>query len=72
MIRLTVQALFGGGRVIVPDDWPVDLQVVAFIGGVGDARPPAAVDPANPTLVIDGFAAMGGFGVVSTKPELDA
>jgi hypothetical protein len=70
--RLTVRTLFGGGRVIVPEDWPVELDVIAILGGIGDARPPDAVDPDAPTLVIDGFAAMGGFGIISTKPELDA
>ena len=36
--RLTVQVLLGGGQLIVPDDWHVDLQVTSILGGVGDAR----------------------------------
>lgn len=70
--HLTVRVLFGGGRLIVPEDWDVRLDVTGILGGVGDARESAEAERRGPSLIVDGFAAMGGFGIVSTKPELDA
>ncbi len=63
--------LFGGGRVIVPDEWQVDLDVTAILGGAGDIRPLRARATDAPRLVIEGFAAMGGLTVVSMTPELE-
>ena len=36
--RLTIRAIFGGGLLVVPDDWQVDLKVIGIMGGVGDSR----------------------------------
>ena len=36
--RLTIRAIFGGGLLVVPDDWQVDLKVIGIMGGVGDTR----------------------------------
>ena len=69
--RLTVRAIFGGGRVIVPEDWAVDLDVVGIFGGVGDTRPVVDERGGGPRLSIVGFALFGGFGIVSSKDEQD-
>lgn len=66
---LTVRAIFGGGRVIVPDDWVVDIRIGSIAGGAGDARPPRVRPPDAPLLVIDGFALFGGVGIDSVKAE---
>jgi predicted membrane protein len=67
--RLTVRAIFGGGRIVVPADWAVDLDVVAIFGGVGDTRPTVEVREGAPRLAIDGFALFGGYGIVATTDE---
>ncbi|MFI5225885.1 MAG: hypothetical protein ACHQ3P_04340 [Candidatus Limnocylindrales bacterium] len=67
--RLTVRAIFGGGRIIVPEDWAVDLDVVGIFGGVGDTRPVVDERGGGPRLSIVGFALFGGFGIVSSKVE---
>jgi hypothetical protein len=62
---LTTRTFFGGGELIVPDDWRVETRVVG-IGGAGDARP--AMDrPADaPTLRLEGIAMFGGWGIVGS------
>ena len=70
--HLTIRVLFGGGRLIVPEDWDVRLDVTGILGGVGDSRESTEAERRGPSLIVDGFAALGGFGIVSTKPELDA
>ena len=69
--RLTVRLLFGGGRLLVPDEWEVDLETMAILGGVTDTRE-ARIRPTDaPRLIVDGFAAFGGLAVFSTKPEAE-
>ena len=74
---LTVRAIFGGGLLVVPDDWQVDLKRHRDHGRrrrrAGHARRPADA----PSLIVDGFALFGGFAVMSSNPrsrpsELDA
>lgn len=69
---LTVRTLFGGGRVLVPETWNVDLQVKAVFGGSVDVRPAFDRPPDAPTLAIGGFAVFGGFAVMSANPEIEA
>lgn len=73
--RLTIRAMFGGLRLVVPPDWRVVHDVRAVFGGTGDARPGGggSTDAARgPTLVVDGWAAFGGLGIVAEAPDLDA
>ena len=69
--RLRVTAVFGGGTVLVPEDWVVETHVMG-IGGAGDVRARMGQEP--PTdgasrLVIEGKVAFGGFGVMSRDPR---
>jgi hypothetical protein len=70
--RLRVTAVFGGGTVLVPEDWVVETHVVG-IGGAGDvrARMGQPLPPADgaPRLVIEGKVVFGGFGVMSRDPR---
>ena len=65
--RLDVRAIFGGGTILVPEEWDVTTRVLG-IGGVGDARTRAARPAGAPRLEIEGFALFGGFGVMSELP----
>jgi hypothetical protein len=66
--RLEVQAIFGGGQILVPDDWRVTTNVRG-IGGVGDARPKAERAPDAPHLTIEGIVLFGGYGIQSELSE---
>lgn len=68
---LTLRAIYGGIRLLVPETWHVERQAVGIFGGIGDARDPARVVEAGPTLRVDGFAVFGGAGVLSESPDLD-
>lgn len=70
--RLTVRAIFGGGRLIVPETWNVDMEMLAVFGGCTDARPAFDRAPDAPHLTIDGLCLFGGVVVFSSKPEVDA
>ena len=70
--RLTVRAIFGGGRIIVPETWAVDLRTRGIFGGSADMRPAFERAPDAPRLVIDGLTVFGGLAVFSSKPEIDA
>lgn len=69
--RLTIRAIFGGGLLIVPDDWHVDLGVIGIMGGVGDGRDARGRPADAPTLIVDGFALFGGMGIASRPPNTD-
>jgi hypothetical protein len=61
---LHVNALFGGGNLIVPDSWNVETRLVG-IGGAGDGRPRTERPDDAPTLRIEGTAIFGGWGITS-------
>ncbi|MCI0583120.1 MAG: hypothetical protein L0227_09565, partial [Chloroflexi bacterium] len=68
---LTVRALFGGFRLVIPATWRVELATVGIFGGIGDARDRDRIDVDGPVLRIEGFAVFGGVGIVSEAPDLD-
>jgi hypothetical protein len=67
--RLTIRAIFGGGLLVVPDDWHVDLEVIGIMGGVGDSRDARGRPAGAPRLIVDGVAFFGGFGISSRPPD---
>jgi predicted membrane protein len=66
---LTVRAIFGGGLLVVPEDWQVDLRVMSIVGGIGDSREARGREANGPRLIVDGFAIFGGFGISSRPPD---
>jgi predicted membrane protein len=64
---IRANALFGGGNLIVPDDWRVETKLVG-IGGAGDGRPDGNRAEGAPTLRLEGVAIFGGWGVSSEPP----
>jgi hypothetical protein len=69
--HLTIRAIFGGGVLVVPNDWHVDLRVMGIMGGVGDGRDDRGRPDDAPRLIVDGFAFFGGFGISSRPPNAD-
>jgi len=65
---ITTRSVFGGGALVVPDDWNVTTRIVG-IGGAGDGRPKIERSPDAPHLTLDGFVLFGGWGVVSRPPQ---
>jgi hypothetical protein len=67
---LRVNALFGGGNLVVPEAWNVPTKVVG-LGGVGDGRPKADRPDDAPTLRFEGAAIFGGWGITSEPADQD-
>ena len=61
---IRANALFGGGNLVVPDDWRVETHLVG-IGGAGDGRPDGNPPAGGPTLRLEGLAIFGGWGITS-------
>ncbi len=70
--HLTIRAIFGGGRLIVPETWNVELAMISVFGGCADVRPAFDRAPDAPRLTVDGFNIFGGIAIFSSKPEVDA
>ena len=66
---LRMNALFGGGSLVVPSDWRVETKLVG-IGGAGDSRPDGNPPVGAPTLRLEGVAIFGGWGI-SSEPVGD-
>jgi hypothetical protein len=60
--RIEVFAFCGGIEIHVPPDWTVTSKVATLLGGFSDKRRPTTTLPTK-TLIIDGFAVMGGIEV---------
>jgi len=62
---IEVNAIFGGGEIVVPDNWNVVMRGLGIFGGYGDnTRHPKMDDPASvKTLVVRGVAMFGGVEV---------
>lgn len=60
--RIDVFAFCGGIEINVPPDWTVTSRVATLMGGFSDKRRPTTT-LATKTLIIDGFAVMGGIEV---------
>lgn len=61
---LHLNALFGGGNLVVPESWNVESRLTG-IGGVGDGRPRVERPADAPTLRLEGTAIFGGWGITS-------
>lgn len=68
---LTIRAVFGGIRLVLPATWRVEVATLGIMGGIGDGRKKDLVDESGPVLRIEGFAVFGGVGIVSEAPDLD-
>jgi predicted membrane protein len=60
---IEVFAVFGGLKLIVPDDWKVKIDAVAIFGGFSDKHrfnAPSSTDATESELIIKGFVIFGG------------
>ena len=63
-VRLEVNNVFGGTKLIVPGNWDLKNEITAVFGGVEDKRNPgiSAPDP-NKILVLKGACVFGGIEI---------
>jgi hypothetical protein len=64
---LQIRAVFGGGQLLVPEDWKVVASITG-LGGLSDVRSAKGHALDAPELVIEGLLVAAGFAVMS---ELD-
>ena len=59
--------IFGGSKLIVPNDWDIKIEVVAIFGGFSDKRGklPIQTSVSEKKLVIKGVAIFGGGEIIS-------
>ena len=65
---IEVNALFGGGNLVVPEDWNVETSI-SGVGGVGDGRPKRHRSADAPTLRVEGITLFGGWGISSAPGD---
>ena len=65
-VQLELTQICGGTKLIVPNNWNIKSEVVAFLGGIEDKRhsDPASVDPGK-TLLLKGTSILGGIDIRS-------
>jgi hypothetical protein len=67
--HVQVVALMGGVEIMVPPHVAVQCEGLAIMGGFEEVhRAPAVPDPDRPTLMITGFAMMGGVDIKTRLP----
>ncbi len=66
---IDVETIFGGTKIIVPEDWNVKVEVVSIFGGFEDKRSASVISRTAPgkIVVIKGTCIFGG-GEVTTMP----
>ncbi len=65
---LEVTVVMGGVRVLVPQDWSVDLRVQPMMGGVADLRSRAEASTGSlGQLIIGGQVIMGGLAIAESR-----
>jgi len=62
---IDILAVFGGGEIIVPREWQVDVRGTAFFGGHNDETRPPLSESGGPRkkLFITGAWVFGGFNI---------
>jgi len=66
---IDVANIFGGTKIIVPEDWNVKVEVVSIFGGFEDKRGPSVISRTSggKVVIIKGTCIFGG-GEVNTMP----
>jgi hypothetical protein len=69
--HVRAMSIFGGTRIIVPEDWAVELHGKAFAGGVMNDTDRSLGDGPGPRLVVEATALFGAVEV-TTRGDLEA
>lgn len=66
---IDVETVFGGTKLIVPEDWNIKFEVSSTFGGFEDRRSPSVISRSDPnkTVVIKGSCIFGG-GEITSMP----
>lgn len=66
---IDVETIFGGIKLIVPENWNIKVEVVPTFGGFEDKRSPSVISRSDPnkTVVIKGTCIFGG-GEITSMP----
>ena len=63
-VKLEINTVFGGTKIIVPSDWDVRSEATTVFGGVEDKRSVATGMPTpGKTLIIEGNCFFGGIEI---------
>jgi predicted membrane protein len=64
---IEVENIFGGTKLIVPEDWNIKVEIVPTFGGFEDRRSPSVISRSDPgkTVVIKGSCIFGGGEITS-------
>jgi predicted membrane protein len=57
---MTIEAIFGGVDLLVPDNWGLEVNIESVLGGVDDTRRIHSVADTSRKLIIKGSAVFGG------------
>ncbi len=64
--KIDIFTMFGGSKLIVPNDWNIKVEVVSIFGGYNDKRRTINTDiNDNKELVIKGIVIFGGGEIIS-------
>lgn len=64
--EIELTAIFGGAKIIVPDNWNIKVEAMSIFGGINDKRTVRISDePSYETLIIRGTAIFGGAEIFS-------
>ena len=64
--KIDVLTMFGGSKLIVPNDWNIKVEVVSIFGGYRDKRRAINTDiDNNKKLIIKGLVLFGGGEIIS-------
>jgi predicted membrane protein len=66
---IEIETVFGGTKLIVPEDWNIKVEVSSIFGGFEDRRSPSVISRSDPnkTVVIKGSCIFGG-GEITSMP----
>jgi hypothetical protein len=70
--RMRAMAIFGGTRIIVPEDWAVEVHGRPFLGGVTTEADGVEASDGRPRLVVDATAVFGGVDITTHGDIEDA
>ncbi len=64
---LDVENIFGGTKLIIPEDWNIKMEATSIFGGFEDKRPGSSLSKIDPskTMIIKGTCIFGGGEITS-------